>query len=102
MTPLLTAVSLIPSILASYVTLKRLIKANLSIWQLLINGVFVGGGIGHALYPAWKPWKWMLSLGMTPTWFFFSILTSRRNWRLIALSTQYYVEVMTGLKSKVG
>ncbi|WP_392386412.1 MHYT domain-containing protein [Marinomonas primoryensis] len=88
--PRLTAVSLIPSILASYVTLKRRIKPNLSVWQLLINGVLVGGSIGTMHYIGMEATKMDVKLGYDPTWFFFSILIAVVL-AFITLSTQYYV-----------
>ncbi|MDE8601908.1 MHYT domain-containing protein [Marinomonas sp. RSW2] len=98
--PLLTAVSLIPSILASYVTLKRLIKPNLSVWQLLINGVLVGGGIGTMHYIGMEAMGMDVELRYDPVWFFCSIIIAVVL-AFIALSTQYYVgRLWTGLSQK--
>ena len=98
--PLLTALSLIPSILASYITLKRLIKPNLSIWQLLLNGLFVGGGIGAMHYIGMEAMVMNAELRYDPTWFIFSIVIAVAL-AFVALSTQYYVgRLWTGLSQK--
>lgn len=98
--PLLTTVSLIPSILASYVTLKKLIQPNLSAWHLLINGVLVGGGIGTMHYIGMEAMEMDVELRYDPAWFFFSIFIAVVL-AFIALSTQYYVgKLWAGLSQK--
>ncbi|WP_235075948.1 MHYT domain-containing protein [Marinomonas profundimaris] len=98
--PYLTVLSLIPSILASYITLKRLIKPNLSIWQLLLNGVLVGGGIGAMHYIGMEAMEMHVELRYDPAWFIFSIVIAVVL-AFIAISTQYYVgKIWTGLSQK--
>ena len=88
--PLLTALSLIPAIWASYVTLKRLINSDLNIWQLLTSGVFVGSGIGAMHYIGMEAMQMTMQLKYDPIWFFASIVIAIAL-AFIALSTHYYV-----------
>lgn len=88
--PLLTTLSLIPAILASYITLKRLIRSDLNIWQLFVSGVFVGGGIGTMHYIGMAAMRMDVELRYDPTWFLSSIVIAVLL-AFIALSTHYYV-----------
>ncbi|UTW00394.1 PAS domain S-box protein [Marinomonas rhizomae] len=88
--PWLTALSLIPAILASYITLKRLIRTDLSIWQLFANGAFVGGGIGAMHYIGMAAMKMDVELKYDPMWFLASLIIAVVL-AFIALSTHYYV-----------
>ncbi|NLV00429.1 histidine kinase [Marinomonas sp. UCMA 3892] len=98
--PLLTAISLIPAILASYITLKRFIRSDLSIWQLLINGVLVGGGIGAMHYIGMAAMKMDVELKYDPAWFLASLVIAVVL-AFIALSTHYYVrKVWANLSTK--
>jgi two-component system, sensor histidine kinase and response regulator len=98
--PLLTAISLIPAILASYITLKRLTRSDLTIWQLLVNGVFVGSGIGAMHYIGMAAMKMDVELKYDPVWFLASLIIAVVL-AFIALSTHYYVrKVWTNLSSK--
>lgn len=95
--PLLTSISLLPAILASYATLKRLIRSNLSIWQLLVNGLFVGGGIGAMHYIGMAAMKMDVELKYDPSWFLLSLFIAVAL-AFVALSTHYYVKkIWTGL-----
>ncbi|SHF44150.1 multi-sensor hybrid histidine kinase [Marinomonas polaris DSM 16579] len=98
--PLLTALSLIPAILASYITLKRLIRSDLSIWQLLVNGVLVGGGIGAMHYIGMAAMEMDVELKYDPAWFLASLVIAVAL-AFIALSTHYYVrKVWANLSTK--
>lgn len=99
--PLLTAISLIPAVIASYLTLKRLIKTHLSLWELFVNGVLVGGGIGAMHYVGMEAMQMDVDLRYDPTWFILSIVIAVVL-AFIALSTQYYVrKIWTGLDPKI-
>lgn len=89
--PWLTALSLVPAILASYVTLKRLTRNNLNILQLFTNGVFVGGGIGAMHYIGMAAMKMNVDLKYDPTWFVASLIIAVAL-AFIALSTHYYIK----------
>jgi two-component system, sensor histidine kinase and response regulator len=98
--PLLTTLSLIPAIWASYVTLKRLIIPDLNIWQLLTSGILVGSGIGAMHYIGMEAMQMPVQLKYDPTWFFASIVIAVVL-AFIALSTHYYVRKMwSNLDSK--
>ncbi|MBR7889432.1 PAS domain S-box protein [Marinomonas sp. A79] len=88
--PVLTTVSLIPSVLASYITLKRLTKINLTLWQLLANGVLVGGGIGTMHYIGMEAMEMSVELKYDPFWFSASIIIAVLL-AFIALSTHYHI-----------
>lgn len=88
--PFLTTLSLAPSILASYITLKRLIRTDLSIWQLLINGAFVGAGIGAMHYIGMAAMEMDAQLKYDPVWFCVSLFVAVLL-AFIALSTHYHV-----------
>ncbi|MCW4631209.1 MHYT domain-containing protein [Marinomonas rhodophyticola] len=98
--PLLTAFSLLPAILASYFTLKRLIKSDLSTWQLLVNGLLVGGGIGAMHYIGMAAMKMDVELKYDPAWFLISLVIAVAL-AFIALSTHYYIrKVWANLSTK--
>ncbi|MGO2354496.1 MAG: MHYT domain-containing protein [Marinomonas foliarum] len=98
--PLLTTLSLIPAIWASYVTLKRLITPDLNIWLLLTSGILVGSGIGAMHYIGMEAMQMPVQLKYDPTWFFASIVIAVVL-AFIALSTHYYVRKMwSNLDSK--
>ena len=88
--PFLTTLSLAPSILASYITLKRLIRTDLSIGQLLINGAFVGAGIGAMHYIGMAAMEMDAQLKYDPVWFCVSLFVAVLL-AFIALSTHYHV-----------
>ncbi|NLQ18956.1 PAS domain S-box protein [Marinomonas sp. M1K-6] len=89
--PLLTALSLLPSIVASYITLKRLIKPNLTLWELLVGGVLVGSGIGAMHYIGMAAMQMSVDLRYDPVWFVLSLVIAVVL-ASIALSTHYYVK----------
>ena len=98
--PFLTAISLIPAILASYLTLKRLIRSDLNIWQLLINGVLVGSGIGAMHYIGMEAMEMDVELRYDPVWFLASLVIAVAL-AFIALSTHYYVrKIWTNLSQR--
>ncbi|MCB5160972.1 MHYT domain-containing protein [Marinomonas algarum] len=88
--PFLTLLSILPSVFASYITLKRLIRKHLTLWQQITNGILVGLGIGTMHYIGMEAMEMKVSLKYDPFWFTASILTAVVL-AFIALSTHYYV-----------
>lgn len=101
---LLTGVSVIPAIVASYIVLNSLIKRRDSLSLTVRNAVIVGSGIGAMHYIGMEAMEMDLILGYDPLWFALSIvvavglafiaLTARRILR------QYFPE-LTELKLKL-
>lgn len=88
--PLLTAVSFFPSVIASYITLKRLLKPDLSLLQLCLSGLLVGGSIGTMHYLGMAAMQMDTVLKYDPIWFIGSIVIAVVL-AFIALSTHSYV-----------
>ena len=88
--PWLTLVSIIPSIIASYITLKMLINEKLLPWQLIMGGTLVGLGIGTMHYMGMEAMEMDVALRYDPYWFALSIFVAV-GLAIIALSTRYYV-----------
>ena len=98
--PLLTALSLIPAILASYITLKRLTRSDQSIWQLLVNSMLVGGGIGAMHYIGMAAMEMDVELKYDPVWLLASLVIAVAL-AFIALSTHYYIrKIWSNLSAK--
>lgn len=88
--PLLTVASFFPSVIASYITLKRLVKPDLSILQLCLSGILVGGGIGTMHYLGMAAMQMDTALKYDPIWFFSSIVIAVVL-AFIALSTHSHI-----------
>lgn len=71
-----TFLSLLPSILASWVALNLLVQNNLSIRQLLAGGVLVGSGIGAMHYSGMAAMQMAVQLYYDPFFFGLSILVA--------------------------
>lgn len=71
-----TFLSLLPSILASWVALNLLVQNNLSIRQLLAGGVLVGSGIGAMHYSGMAAMQMAVQLYYDPFFFGLSIVVA--------------------------
>jgi PAS domain S-box-containing protein len=91
--PWLTLLSIIPSVIASYITLNLLIKPKLSPWLLVMSGTLVGLGIGTMHYMGMAAMEMNVALRYDPFWFSLSILVAV-GLAIIALSTRYYVALL--------
>ncbi len=89
--PWLTLFSIIPSIIASYITLNMLIKDKLSFWQLTLGGTLVGLGIGTMHYMGMAAMEMDATLRYDPFWFALSIVLAVVL-AIIALATRYYIK----------
>ncbi len=88
--PWLTLFSIIPSIIASYITLNILIKPKLSLCLLIMSGTLVGLGIGTMHYMGMAAMEMNVELRYNPYWFGLSIFVAVIL-AIVALSTRYYV-----------
>ena len=87
----LTLISLLPSLIASYIALNILAgKEPLTIWRLLIGGMAVGAGIGAMHYMGMAAMTMDATLLYDPFWFFSSIVIAVVL-AIIALSTRHYI-----------
>lgn len=90
----LTFVSVIPSLIATYITLKILMKARLTFWQLVYGSLIVGAGIGMMHYTGMEAMEMEAKLQYVPTWFFASIVVAVVL-AFVALSVRYYLSQFT-------
>ncbi|ETX12365.1 histidine kinase [Marinomonas ushuaiensis DSM 15871] len=88
--PWLTLFSIIPSVIASYITLNLLIKDQLSPWELVFGGTIVGLGIGTMHYMGMAAMEMNVILRYDPYWFALSIVVAA-GLAIIALATRYYI-----------
>jgi PAS domain S-box-containing protein len=86
----LTFLSILPSLLASYITLRMLQKSRLSLWQLILGSVYVGAGIGIMHYTGMAAMEMQLDLQYLPGWFAASIIVAVML-AFVALSVRYYL-----------
>lgn len=91
--PWLTLLSIIPSVIAAYITLNLLIKPKLSPWLLVMSGTLVGLGIGTMHYMGMAAMVMNVELRYDPRWFSLSILVAV-GLAIGALSTRYYVALL--------
>ena len=88
--PLLTFLSVIPSVLASYLTLSMLIRPRLTPLQLILSGTLVGAGIGTMHYMGMEAMEMDVVLKYDPSLFILSIVVAVVL-AIIALSVRYYI-----------
>ncbi len=74
--PLITAVSMAPSVLASLVALRLLTQPSIGRRQLIIGGVLVGAGIGTMHYLGMAASSLMDVMRYDPWWFLASIVVA--------------------------
>lgn len=86
----LTFISILPSLIASYITLRILLRSSLTIWQLIISSVSVGAGIGLMHYTGMAAMEMEADLRYVPSWFAASIIVAVIL-AFVALSFRYYL-----------
>jgi PAS domain S-box-containing protein len=86
----LTFLSILPSLIASYITLRMLQKSRLRLWQLILGSVYVGAGIGIMHYTGMAAMQMQLDLQYLPGWFAASIIVAVML-AFVALSVRYYL-----------
>ncbi|EPS3421911.1 PAS domain S-box protein [Vibrio fluvialis] len=74
--PMITALSLLPAIVASYIVLKSLIDETDSCRLTLRNGLIVGAGIGAMHYLGMEAMRMDMALRYDPYWFALSIVVA--------------------------
>ncbi|WP_034619844.1 PAS domain S-box protein [Chitinibacter tainanensis] len=72
----LTLLSMLPAVLASWVTLNLLWQRDINRWQLVIGGVLVGSGIGAMHYAGMGAMRMSPLLRYDPWWFAASIVVA--------------------------
>lgn len=87
---LLTFLSLIPSFIASYITLHLLIRPKLTPALIIISGTLVGAGIGAMHYIGMAAMVMDVTLQYDPTLFTLSIVVAVIL-AILALSARYYI-----------
>lgn len=97
----LTFLSILPSLIASYVTLRILIKSKLTSWQLVNSSLCVGAGIGIMHYTGMAAMEMEASLQYEPVLFVTSIIVAVIL-AFLALSVRYYLSQLSqGLSTNV-
>lgn len=74
--PLITFISVLPAVLASWIALEMLARNSVSPRQLLTSGVLMGAGIGIMHYTGMAAMRMDALLRYDPFWFAVSILVS--------------------------
>lgn len=74
--PLITLISVVPAVLASWIALEILARNKVTPRQLLISGVLMGAGIGTMHYTGMAAMRMDALLRYDPFWFAVSILVS--------------------------
>ncbi|RUO39067.1 bifunctional diguanylate cyclase/phosphodiesterase [Aliidiomarina taiwanensis] len=75
-TPTLTAISVIPAVLAAWVTLAILYRRINSWWSTIGGGVLMGAGIGTMHYTGMAAMETVAEMRYVPNWFFASIVVA--------------------------
>lgn len=75
-TPVLTAISVIPAMLAAWVTLAILYRGINSWWSTVGGGVLMGAGIGTMHYTGMAAMETVAEMRYLPNWFFASIVVA--------------------------
>lgn len=71
-----TALSMVPSLLASWVALNLLSRGRMTHWQLALGGLLVGAGIGAMHYTGMAAMRLNAQLRYDPGWFAASIVVA--------------------------
>jgi len=72
----ITAASMVPALIASWVALALLSRRELDRWRLVAGGVLVGAGIGAMHYTGMAAMEMSAALRYDPTWFGASIVVA--------------------------
>ncbi|MDH0863598.1 MHYT domain-containing protein [Mitsuaria sp. GD03876] len=72
----LTAASMVPALIASWVALALLARHRLDVWRLAVGGVLVGAGIGAMHYTGMAAMEMSVALRYDPAWFAASIVVA--------------------------
>ncbi|WP_431260303.1 MHYT domain-containing protein [Roseateles chitinivorans] len=72
----ITALSMIPALIASWVALALLARHQLETWRLIVGGVLVGAGIGAMHYMGMAAMEMSIALRYDPLWFGASIVVA--------------------------
>ena len=89
----LTLISILPSFIASYITLQILVDSNLNLKKLIYSSLLVGGGIGTMHYIGMEAMEMNAELRYVPSWFVASIVVAIVL-SFIALSARYYLALL--------
>ncbi|WP_231993178.1 MHYT domain-containing protein [Mitsuaria sp. 7] len=72
----ITAISMVPALIASWVALALLARHQLETWRLIVGGVLVGAGIGAMHYTGMAAMEMSVALRYDPVWFGASIVVA--------------------------
>ena len=72
----ITALSMVPGLIASWVALALLARHQLEVWRLIVGGVLVGAGIGAMHYTGMAAMEMTIALRYDPVWFGASIVVA--------------------------
>ncbi len=72
----ITAISIVPALIASWVALALLARHQLDAWRLIVGGVLVGAGIGTMHYLGMAAMEMSAALRYDPLWFGASIVVA--------------------------
>ena len=89
----LTLISILPSLLASYITLRMLVNPSMTLWQLIMSSFSVGAGIGMMHYVGMEAMEMEAELRYVPSWFAASIIVAVVL-AFIALSARHYLSIV--------
>lgn len=74
--PIITGLSMLPAVLASFIALEMLSRKDVSSVELFLGGVMVGAGIGLMHYSGMAAMNMDIKLRYDPFWFAVSIVVS--------------------------
>lgn len=74
--PMMTALSMVPSLLAAWLTMRILVRPHLSLQHLLLGGLLVGAGIGVMHYSGMAAMELPVLLRFDPFWFSLSVIVA--------------------------
>ena len=97
--PIITLLSMGPSLCASWVALRLLSREHLARGQLLIGGVLVGAGIGAMHYTGMAAMQMSPALRYDPVWFGVSVLVAV-SLSILALWIRFGLKRYRGRRSK--
>ena len=74
--PLITSLSMLPAVLASWIVLRLLSQQQISLREIVIGGVLMGVGIGAMHYSGMLALRSSAQLKFDPLWFLLSLLVA--------------------------
>ncbi|SDU33813.1 sensor histidine kinase [Halopseudomonas salegens] len=74
--PTITLLSVVPAILASWIAFRVLVEAQVTLRQIAVGGLLMGGGIGAMHYTGMAAMQMEARLMMDPGWFLASLLVA--------------------------